>query len=165
MGYQDSWLGVRGQGTGVRVQCLLTLIMAVGLTVGCEPSAEIQATSPAPAVKESSLPQEVAPKERVPLDEPVRSGEPPKGYLGAVAGGYRSALSQIEALPIKDGLRFFYGTEGRYPKSHEEFIEKVVKVHNIPLPDVEEGYKLEYDPSDQIVYKIPIQNEPSPAAE
>lgn len=156
MGHQDSWLVVR-------VPRFLFLIAAVGLTVGCEPSAEIQATSPAPAAKEPVIQTDATEvDERVELNKPVEQGNRSGGYLGAVAGGYRSAREEIESWAIRQEIEHYKANTGDYPKSHEEFMEKALQSQ---LPEVEEGYELRYFPEEHKVFKVPIQTEANSAVE
>lgn len=136
--------------------------LAVGLlvaAVGCDASVELDDVPSAPATVAEDPPAAEAapPRERVEGNKPVKQGNPSGGYLSAVAGGYRSAREKIEMLPIDQAIQHFWATEGRYPKSHEEFMEKVVKPLQMQLPEVEEGYELQYDPEDHAMWKVPIE--------
>lgn len=69
----------------------------------------------------------------------------------------------IEDIPTKQAIDFFYAEEGRYPKSHEEFMEKVIRAKQMRLPEIEEGYRYEYMPDDHTLWKVPIEEEePAP---
>lgn len=142
---------------------MMLLVAVVGLTIGCEPSEEIQATAPTPAVKEPAAKADMAEGDkRVELNKPVEQGNRTGGYLGAVAGGYRSAREEIESWAIRQEIEHYKANTGRYPKSHEEFMEKALQSQ---LPEVEEGYELRYFPEEHKVFKVPIQTEPSHAVE
>ncbi len=55
------------------------------------------------------------------------------------------ALHETARLQVKQGLNYFKATEGRYPKSHEEFMEKVIKFYNIKLPEPVATAEYQYD--------------------
>lgn len=55
------------------------------------------------------------------------------------------ALHETARLQVKQGLNYFNATEGRYPKSHEEFMEKVIKFYNIKLPKPVATAEYQYD--------------------
>ncbi len=43
-------------------------------------------------------------------------------------------------------MQLFNATEGRNPKSHAEFMEKIIKEGQIKLPELWEGETYRYDP-------------------
>jgi hypothetical protein len=51
-------------------------------------------------------------------------------------------------VQIPKALQLFNGFEGRNPKSHEEFWEKIVKANNLEgqMPELPEGHRYQYDP-------------------
>jgi len=49
-------------------------------------------------------------------------------------------------IEIPKAIQTFDALEGRAPKSHEEFMEKVIKANNFQLPELPEGHKYVYDP-------------------
>ncbi len=53
---------------------------------------------------------------------------------------------QIVFLKITQDLRVFEAANERLPKSHEEFMEKIIKASNIPLPELPDGERLVWDP-------------------
>ncbi|MCA9259201.1 MAG: hypothetical protein KDA61_08375 [Planctomycetales bacterium] len=70
------------------------------------------------------------------------------GYLGAVAGSYFYAKHQAIFLNIEHALDLFWGTEGRYPNSHEEFMTKIIQANNLQLPELMEGEEYVYVPEE-----------------
>ena len=48
-------------------------------------------------------------------------------------------------IQIPQALALFYGLEGRFPESHDEYMEKVITANQIPLPVLPEGHKYVYD--------------------
>ena len=49
-------------------------------------------------------------------------------------------------LQIKPALEFYKASNGSYPKTHEEFMDKIVKENGIVLPTLPEGQKYVFDP-------------------
>jgi len=75
-----------------------------------------------------------------------------EGTQGMIAGpakayfGFREkAVFQIQ---IPQAMQFFKGAEGRAPKSHEEFMSKIIEANNIKLPGLSRG-KYIYDPEQE----------------
>ena len=75
----------------------------------------------------------------------VRAGQPTRQTQSAIGGVYRRALAKAELWPIAQGLQHFQASNGRLPKTNEEFHQKVMKEMQIPYPDMEEGYELVFD--------------------
>ncbi|MBC8869054.1 MAG: hypothetical protein H8E44_06530 [Planctomycetes bacterium] len=72
------------------------------------------------------------------------------GTQGVIAGpakayfGFREkAVFQIQ---IPQAMQYFKGAEGRAPKSHEEFMSKIIEANNIKLPELNPRQKYIYDP-------------------
>jgi hypothetical protein len=59
--------------------------------------------------------------------------------------GASSAINQIATMQIQQAVNLFNAAEGRYPKSHEEFMEKVIKANNIRLPEPVTSCEYQYD--------------------
>lgn len=49
-------------------------------------------------------------------------------------------------IQIRDALKLFKATAGRGPKSHDEFMDRVVEANQIQLPELPAGYRYVYDP-------------------
>jgi hypothetical protein len=107
-----------------------------------------------------------------PPAEPVRTkagraqvGE--GGYLTAIVGARRRVLNESESWAWKQAVQHFKATEGRKPKDHKEFMEKVVKPLQIDLGYIEEGQEFLYDPSAEsdgdlgVLYVVEKAEEPA----
>jgi len=70
------------------------------------------------------------------------------GYLGAVASTRFTAVNQLTIHSYQHALQLYWGEKGYYPKTHEEFMEKIIKFNQIKLPELEEGDQYIYDPED-----------------
>lgn len=73
------------------------------------------------------------------------------GYLGAVAGARFYAEYEMVINSYKQALNLYWATEGDYPKTHEEFMEKIIKFNKIQLPELEAGVEYIYDPEDHLL--------------
>jgi len=58
---------------------------------------------------------------------------------------YEPMKQQIAQLGIEHAVNLFHALEGRYPKDHAEFMQRVIKENNIKLPTLGIGFKYEYD--------------------
>lgn len=59
--------------------------------------------------------------------------------------GASSAIQDVAQLKVKQSLELFRAEKGRYPKSHEEFMEDVFKRYVIELPMPVTSCEYQYD--------------------
>lgn len=59
--------------------------------------------------------------------------------------GAASAIHGIAKIEVQQAISFFHAAEGRYPKSHQEFMEKVIKANGIKLPEPVTTAEYQYD--------------------
>lgn len=70
-----------------------------------------------------------------------------EGLVSTPAGAYFRTKERIAFdIQIKHAMNLFKAMENRAPKSHEEFMEKIVRANNIALPELPEGHRYVYDP-------------------
>jgi len=55
------------------------------------------------------------------------------------------AIHETARLQVKRALSYFNAETGRYPESHEEFMEKVVKKYGVKLPQPVTTAEYQYD--------------------
>lgn len=77
------------------------------------------------------------------------------GYLSSVARARQQVPERMQLMMVTHALNLFYGLEGRYPKSQDEFMEKVVKANQIQLPELQEPYEYFYDVEKHELFKRP----------
>lgn len=139
----------------IRARLMLLSVWLLATTLaGCgsvEPlpssaTAEDEATPP---------PVEEEEKTVAAIDDKKRKGEA-TSLAGPIINARRSAEVFTESQPIIQAIQFFHAENGRYPKSHEEFMKKVVEYNKMRLPKVDEGYELIYHPEYHKVYIQPI---------
>ncbi len=73
--------------------------------------------------------------------DPDRIGVP---VIGAIAA-YGPLMEQVSKLGVTYAIRMFEASEGRYPKNHDEFMERIIKANQIQLPVLPAGAQYQYD--------------------
>ena len=63
----------------------------------------------------------------------------------AAAGAYGYAAGTISKQTVQRALQLFNAEHDRYPKDHEEFMEKIIRANNIQLPVLPGGDQYQYD--------------------
>ncbi len=149
------------------VVALLSLSLAIGCEVPELEGVDAPSAMPAPratAAEKTGEPAagwektEVVDREPAVTAEPreVTANDPTKGKKSRQAGGYLGAVGharfyaehKLIFTSIEHALNLFWATEGNYPKTHDEFMEKIVKFNQIQLPELDEGVEYIYDPED-----------------
>ena len=134
----------------------LSLAALLMLTLGCEvPEIDVPESSATVADEPTQqAPAEVAsapsePREATGLDpKKGKKSRNEGGYLGSVLGAGMYAQHQAIFLQVKNAINLDYGLNGDFPKSHEEFMERVIKFNHLQLPELDEGDEYLYDPED-----------------
>ena len=75
-------------------------------------------------------------------------------FSGPASALFNVQQKAVLEIQIPHALQLFEATEGRLPKSHEEFMEKIVKANNLVLPELPEGavYKFDTEKGELWVY-------------
>ncbi len=69
------------------------------------------------------------------------------GGLGTTSlSTYVRVQEKAPLLQVEQALNLYKASNGELPKSHEEFMEKIIKANQINLPELQEGDKYIYDP-------------------
>jgi hypothetical protein len=165
---------------------LMLLVLGVVVLAGCsnykpkqpkapppEPAAEappapsqaqppVAAKPPEPA---AAKPQEPAPKPAPPtvVEKKAQAGVGAKGHgygSGPVATPVASYFNMKERIAfdiqIPEAMKLFKAMENRAPKTHQEYMEKIIKENHIKLPDLPEGHRYRYDPkTEQLMVEQP----------
>lgn len=87
--------------------------------------------------------------------------------VGAIIAGPARTLMNIEQkavleFQIPPAVQMFKATNGRFPKSHDEFMEKIVKFNRLQLPELPDGavYRFNSEKGELWVYpedKVPAE--------
>ena len=130
---------------------ILCLVVTLGMVVGCEPPAQ---TAEQPQAKKDNRgifgkkTQEVGefdPDGGAKVDDgKVNQQHLATPGIGALAG-YGPAAQQASKLAVQQALNLFNAANGRFPKDHDEFMDKIIKANNIRLPVLPGGRQYQYD--------------------
>ena len=114
-----------------------------------ESAAKQQATEQADAAQQAAAP--AAPPA---VEEPARIGdsdqnrEETSNPLLAAAHAYVFAENRATIWQHQSAIKNFHAEHGFYPKSHEEYIKKIVDTELVILPPPDEGFEYWYRPDD-----------------
>lgn len=120
------------------------------------------APSPPPSAPATATPDESA-TERVKAEKGVgikgRSLDQYEGVVVTPAKAYFSARERIAfEIAVPHALNLYKASEGHAPKTHQEFMEKIVEFNQIKLPLLPQGHKYVYDPvTEQLMVERPKQ--------
>lgn len=155
----------------MKSKTLIAFALTLTLAVGCEVSElDVPQTRVAPKTKpqaeqpaadETPVATITEPREFTPQDgKKGKKSREAGGYLGAVGSARFTSVNSMTINQYKHALNLYWGTNGYYPKTHDEFMEKIIKFNQIKLPDLDEGVKYIYDPEDHLLKIQSIQEQP-----
>ena len=126
---------------------MFSLVVLLTLAVGCDKPAEPQAKKDNRGIfgKKTQEVGEFDPDGGAEVDDgKVNQQQLATPGIGALAG-YGPAVQQTSKLAIQQAVNLFNAANGRYPKDHAEFMEKIIKANNIRLPVLPGGRRYQYD--------------------
>ncbi len=137
----------------MRSSCLALLTAGALLINGCdlfkEPKKPVAQGAPA-AVKEEAPPQMETVKAEVGVGKKGASlrGDGANQLIAGPAVAFFNAKEKIVfEIEIPKNMQIYHAlNDGQYPKTHEEFMEKIIKEYSVKLPELPEGAKYVYDP-------------------
>ncbi|MBC8350974.1 MAG: hypothetical protein H8E66_03250 [Planctomycetes bacterium] len=142
----------------------LAAVLLVTLLVGCVPAPQTTSTPPAqPAAPTPSADAPPVPMERVVAEAGVgKKGQGLKNETGMVVEPVKQLIKfeqkAVFDLQIKPALEFYKASNGAYPKTHDEFMEKIIKANSIQLPELPAGQDYVFDPEKaQLMVERPQQ--------
>ena len=68
-----------------------------------------------------------------------------EGFLRTPAKALFTAKQKLAFMQVQQALNLYDAEHGYKPKSHEEFMEKIIDFNNIPLPELPEGQTYIWD--------------------
>ena len=120
-------------------------------------------SAPAPTATPAAPPPQESNTERVKAEKGVgikgRSLDPYEGVLVTPAKAYFSVRERVVfEVQVPHALNLYKASEGQAPKTHDEFMEKIVQANQIQLPPLPPGHKYVYDPmTEQLMVERPKQ--------
>ncbi|NOY41334.1 MAG: hypothetical protein GXP26_05800 [Planctomycetes bacterium] len=152
---------------------LIAFALTLTLAVGCEvseldvpqtkvaPKTNPKTETEQPAADETPVATISEPREFTPQDgKKGKRSRKAGGYLGAVGSARFTSVNSMTINQYKHALNLYWGTNGYYPKTHDEFMEKIIKFNQIQLPELDEGVEYIYDPEDHTLKIQSIQEQP-----
>ncbi len=90
----------------------------------------------------------------------VGMGEKGRGYgssyIAVVCASYWQVKERMAINLIQHAMDLYKAENGSFPKTQEEFMQKIIKDNDIKLPVLPEGHKYEYDPKEgQLMVLVP----------
>jgi hypothetical protein len=67
---------------------------------------------------------------------------------------YGPMVERVSIIAVDQAIALFMATEGRYPKDHDEFMEKVIRANNMKLPVLPNGGQYKYDEQAQTLMVV-----------
>ncbi len=108
----------------------------VATSLGCSPTAP---TANAPAAPATITAQKAV----AGVGKRGQSLNDNTGIAQAISAGPATLLNfeqkAVFDIQIPKALQLFQATEGRFPKSHEEFMQKIVEANRLALPELPAG--------------------------
>lgn len=152
---------------------LLCLSVVSIVSAGCDNSALVAPTPPesTPPVPSAGAPEGVAatPAESPGIAQKAGVGVGIRGDslrneegIGEMIAAPAVALFNTKErvvfeIQIPQALQLYQALEGRLPKSHDEFMSKIVKANSIQLPELKPGMKYNFRPDVGELWVEPIK--------
>ncbi len=129
--------------------CLLTLLLFL---IGCKDPRTVSEPGPSPKEKSATgiigkTTQDIGeydPSAGAKVSDGKMKPVNPLNPLGGL-NAYKPAVEQLMKLQIQQALNFFQAANGRYPKTHDEFMEKVIRANQIKLAVLPGNWVYQYD--------------------
>ena len=129
-----------------------TSILLLCVALGCSPP-------PAKDVAEKEKPKSILGQTTKEVAEWNPKGDQQANELDEVnmvnhvRVGATHAIHEVARLKVQRGLQLFWGSEGRYPKSFDEFMKKVFDVYikDLPMPTTSCEYQYDVENHELVV--------------
>jgi hypothetical protein len=165
--------------SAVRILSPIPLLLMLGCDSSAPSTAAAPPTPPLPALPTVPAPAApvapVVPTPALPETETVKAevgvgqrGRSLDEYEGVVVTPVKSLFAAKERLTfevaVPQALLLFNATEGRFPKSHEEFMQKIIVANNIQLPELPPNHRYKWDPehNELMVERPKLKSEAQP---
>jgi hypothetical protein len=133
----------------MKTKSLIVLLTAVIAGCGGEPAEE--ATAPTRAAATTTESQPTPPTPPLTIEAKAGVGKQGRGYgndiiTAPIRAKFLVEQTLIYKTTIIPLLNTFKATNGRFPNSHEEFMQKIIKDYDVVLPELPEGDTYKYNP-------------------
>jgi hypothetical protein len=141
------------------------LLLISGLALGCNSSNVVPVHKPeanapvAPAPAEPAPPPEMV-QEKAEVGVGVKGSDLGQGLVSTPVKAYFLTKERLVfEAQIPHAMNLYAASNGRKPKSHEEFMEQIIKFNNIQLPQLPAHSRYVYDPeTGELMVEHPKRN-------
>lgn len=152
----------------LKMGCVCIISLLVGCS-GSEPAKPPATQQPTASVEQPAPPPPPPPTETAKTPNTIEKkadvgvGKRGRGYgkgviVTPVATLFAVRERVVFTIQIPEAMKLFKATEDRIPKSHEEFMEQIIKANNIRLPDLPDGDRYMYDPkTGELMVESPVK--------
>ncbi len=144
----------------------LTLLFAWALAAlaGCDAQTSSTAPTPDAAAAPAPAPNVVSQKASAGVGKKGQSLADNAG-IARILSAPASAFFNFEQKAVLDiqipqALNLFKGSEGRFPKSHAEFMQKIVEANRLTLPELPAGAVYHFDSEKGELWVFPKDSVP-----
>ena len=149
--------------TNLFICCLAVSVL--GLALGCDAPAPSSTSTASSAPQPASAPQPPGPAEEETYEEvedtdqsedverqvaEVGVGKKGRGYGGGVVSEPIRAMfrteQRLQLMNMDRAMKMYKAEKGYSPKTHDIFMDKIIKANGIELPELPEGERYVYDP-------------------
>lgn len=145
----------------MRIFTTLLVSIAVAFCSGCDEPSGGSAAAPSPRKATSAPPPPPPmpgeePEEEEPEEEYDRQvaevgvGKKGRGYGGGVVTEPIRAMfrteQRLQLMNMDQAMKMYKAEKGYLPKTHDVFMDKIIKANSIELPELPEGERYIYDP-------------------
>jgi hypothetical protein len=84
-----------------------------------------------------------------------------KGLIGIAVTSLWATKERVALMMVQKNMDLYKAEhDGKGPKTHEEFMQKVIKENDVKLPDLPPGQKYEYDPArEELMVRMPADSD------
>lgn len=145
-----------------RFLCLTLSVASCVMIAGCEP---MPATSNAPVPAEPTPTESVKAQAGVGIKGRSLDGETGIGKMISAPAATLFTVKEkvVFEILLPQALNLFRASEGRPPKSHAEFMEKIVKANQIQLPELPAGMTYRFNTELGELWVDPVATDASQA--
>lgn len=152
------------------VEGVFTLLVSTIVLVtsfGCQPPSAPSSQGDGPSTETTSATKEfLARPAEVGVGKQGQSLENETGVGRIIAQPaitlFQTKQKVVFEIQIPQALALFDGLNGRFPKSHEEFMEKIIRENRIALPKLPDGQVYRYRPDEKQLWVEPADSSEAP---
>lgn len=148
----------------MRSRTMLAILLPIGLgwSTGC---IEMQEPANAPQQAAQEQPPMEAQVAKVGVGVKGQSlqeggeNDPRRIITGPAIAYFNTKQKIVFEIQIPHAMNLYEAEKGRYPRSHQQFMDEIINVNKIPLPELPKGMIYRYHPDDHQLWVEPENKE------